>query len=281
MLSTTDQEVLIRNSVFGLVLYGVVTNVPGANQFVIPSLAGQGADKFMGSGFPYVAAVLQKGTGTGAAPQGQEQEITAYDNASGTFTTNAFSVPVAIGDQILIIAPSLAGGYDAQIADDHIHNYEVSFGAAAAPVGTTHVADIESTTPFSLTAVAHGAGFGTAVQILGSSDTPTSIGTPPRQTGQYFFDLRRLWLIALSQTSVYIMRIIWGSSSQTAAQAIAAGQYTNVICQNFLGNCIYQESPSVRIPIGSNVWAQILNPNAIAATATFLYSLHEYPSLSQ
>jgi hypothetical protein len=169
---------------------------------------------------------------------------------------------------------------EAAIIDDHFHNYDVTFGAAAVPVGTTHVADIESVTPFSVTAVAHGAGWGTPVQILGSSDTPTSIGTPPRMTGQAYCDLRKLWIIALSQTSLYIMRIIWGTSAQTAAQAVALGHYIDVPLQNFLGNCIYQETENIRIPIGSNVWASIFNSNAAAATATFIYSLHEYPSPS-
>ena len=169
---------------------------------------------------------------------------------------------------------------EAEIVDDHLHNYDVAFGAAAVPVGTTHIADIESTTPFSVTAVAHGAGWGTPVQILGSADTPTSIGTPPRMTGQVYFDLRKLWLISLSQTSLYIMRIIWGSTSQTAAQAITAGQYTDQPLQNFVGQCIFQEVENIRAPIGSNIWSSIFNSNAVAAVATFVYSIHEYPSLS-
>lgn len=108
MLSDTDSEVLIRNSIFGLSLYGVVTAVPGANQFTIPNLSGMGVNKFVGVTNPYVAFVLRKGTGTGLAPQGEQQPITAYVNATGSFTTSAFTVAVAAGDEILILSPNLA-----------------------------------------------------------------------------------------------------------------------------------------------------------------------------
>jgi len=170
---------------------------------------------------------------------------------------------------------------EAAIMDDHFHNYELVFGLAAAPVGTTHAADIESANPFTITAVAGGGSFGTPVLILGSSDTPTSMGSPPRQTGQTLFDLRKFWIIALSQTTIYIVRIIWGTPSQSAAQAIAAGQYTETCLQNFVGNCVFEEFFNVRVPVGNLVWAQCYNAHAVqAATATFLFSLHEYPSLS-
>ncbi len=85
----------------GLVYYGTVTAVPGANQFTIPALAGMGAGKFMGGG-PYYAIVFRDAGGVGAAPQGEYQNITVYDNATGTFTTAAFSAVVAVGDEILI-----------------------------------------------------------------------------------------------------------------------------------------------------------------------------------
>ncbi len=97
----------VYGSVAGLCLYGVVTAI-AANQFTIPSLAGLGTGKFASATNPYWAFVLRKGDGTGAAPEGEQQPITAYDNGTGTFTAPGFGGGgVAIGDEILILHPDL------------------------------------------------------------------------------------------------------------------------------------------------------------------------------
>jgi len=93
----------------GLVYYGVVTDVPFANTFTIATLVGMGAGKFTNvGGLSYSAFVQRDASGPGAAPQGEYQPITAYDTGGGTFTTPAFTAPVGIGDEILIIHPFLA-----------------------------------------------------------------------------------------------------------------------------------------------------------------------------
>ncbi len=97
----------VFGSLSGLIQYGVVTAVPGANQFTIPTLAGQGAGKFSDATDPFWAFVYRKGDGSAGAPQGEQQQITAYDSATGTFTTNAFTVAVAANDEILIVNPDL------------------------------------------------------------------------------------------------------------------------------------------------------------------------------
>lgn len=93
----------------GLVYYGVVTEVPFVNTFTIPALAGLGAAKFTNvGGLSYSAFVQRDASGPGAPPQGEYQPITAYDSGGGTFTTNAFTAAVGIGDEILIIHPFLS-----------------------------------------------------------------------------------------------------------------------------------------------------------------------------
>lgn len=94
----------------GLCYYGVVTAVPMANQFTIASLAGLGAGKFIDLGLvtQYYAFVLRDAGGGGAAPQGEYQPVTNYATGTGNFSANAFTVPVAVGDEILIIHPFLA-----------------------------------------------------------------------------------------------------------------------------------------------------------------------------
>jgi hypothetical protein len=93
----------------GLSYYGVVDAVPGANQFTIGALAGLGAGKFAGATNPFMAFVIRDAGGASAAPQGEQQAITAYVTATGVFTTAAFTAAVAVGDEILLLHPDVAG----------------------------------------------------------------------------------------------------------------------------------------------------------------------------
>lgn len=92
----------------GLVYYGTVTEIVAANEFRIPELAGLGTGKFMDFENPYYAFVFRDAAGGAAAPQGESQVIINYNDGIGSFTTNAFSIPVAVGDEILIVHPFLA-----------------------------------------------------------------------------------------------------------------------------------------------------------------------------
>jgi len=98
------------DTIQGLVYYGVVTEVPGVGEFTIPTLAGLGAAKFIDTSLvnQYYAFVFRDAAGGGDAPQGESQPITNYGTGGGTFASNAFTVPVGIGDEILIIHPFLA-----------------------------------------------------------------------------------------------------------------------------------------------------------------------------
>jgi hypothetical protein len=95
----------------GLVYYGVVDNVPGANQFRIPALAGLGAGKFANVGSalnPYYAYCLRDAAGAGDLPQGQQNPITAYLN-TGVFTAPGFAGGgIGVGDEVLIIHNNLS-----------------------------------------------------------------------------------------------------------------------------------------------------------------------------
>lgn len=94
----------------GLCFHGVVTDVPGANQFTIAGLAGLGAGAFfdLAGVNPYWAFVFRDAAGGGAAPQGEALAITNYATLTGNFTAGAFTVPIAVGDEVLIIHPFLA-----------------------------------------------------------------------------------------------------------------------------------------------------------------------------
>ncbi len=87
--------------------HGVVTAVPGANQFTIPGLIGHGAGKFSDVTAPYRAFVLRDAGGAGAAPQGEMQLVTGYTTTTGVFITAPFTAAVAVGDEILLLHPRL------------------------------------------------------------------------------------------------------------------------------------------------------------------------------
>ncbi len=101
---------LFNTNMLGLSYYGVVSTVPGANQFTIPVLAGLGAGKFSNvvPSLAYQAFVLRDAAGGSAAPQGESQPISGYATNTGNFSAGVFTSAVAIGDEILIIHPFLA-----------------------------------------------------------------------------------------------------------------------------------------------------------------------------
>lgn len=126
------RDFLSMNS--GLVFYGVVTDVPGANQFTLTELIGQGAGKFADATNPWSAYVFRDAGGLGAVPQGEIQLITAYNTLTGDFTTIAFTAAVAVNDEILIVHPSIAGGVSSL---DSVYFDEVLGSAGTTmPVGT-------------------------------------------------------------------------------------------------------------------------------------------------
>lgn len=127
----TDIVSLLLNQ--GLVYYGVVTAVPGANQFTIAALAGLGAGKFNGATNPYQAFVFRDAGGAAAAPQGEMKAITAYTTATGAFTTSAFTAAVAVSDEILILHPRLAEIVPIKTQTDKIPNFEQEVEWASTP----------------------------------------------------------------------------------------------------------------------------------------------------
>lgn len=122
---------------------------------------------------------------------------------------------------------------------------------------------------FDLTAAADST-FGTAVQILGSDDTPWT-------TGYTVFDLSEGFVTAVNSNAVYKLRVSWGAS---IAEAWAAKDYSDTWFRGDSSNP--QQSHPVefsiamhRLPVGTLVWVQIANA-AGAQTASFLFAGHEY-----
>jgi hypothetical protein len=128
-LAVGDQLLLLHPSIAsigpggssqGSVYYGVVTAVPGLNQFSVAGLIGLGDTKFTG----WYAYVFRQAGGLGAPPHHERQIITVYTSAGGVFTTNPFTAPVGIGDEILILNPSLVGGQLVVAANAVVANWQ-------------------------------------------------------------------------------------------------------------------------------------------------------------
>jgi hypothetical protein len=92
----------------GVVFRGTVTADDPGVSFTIAGLAGQGTGAFIDASTPWYAYVFRDAGGAAAAPQGEQRQITGYTSATGLFTTNAFSVPVVTGDDVVILAGRIA-----------------------------------------------------------------------------------------------------------------------------------------------------------------------------
>lgn len=87
-----------------LAYYGVITRVISATQFVAAGLAGLGDGALVG----YAAYVLAKANGTTTAPHAEQPAVSAYVSATGTFTHVAYTAPLAVGDQLLLLHPNIS-----------------------------------------------------------------------------------------------------------------------------------------------------------------------------
>jgi len=90
---------------------------PSTTTIVSSQLAGYGDSIF---DLRYYVQVIKNANSVGAAPEGEVKQITAYVSATGTFTTDAFSVNVEENDKILVMHESLVipGRNDANNAFD-------------------------------------------------------------------------------------------------------------------------------------------------------------------
>ena len=119
--SGTAAAYAIVNS--GLGFRGIVTAAVAGVSFTIGTLAGLGAGIFADATSPWYAYVLRDASsGTGGAPQGEYRKVLTYVTATGLFTTDAFSVAVAVTDDVIItsnILSTIRDLHDTDIPDIH------------------------------------------------------------------------------------------------------------------------------------------------------------------
>ena len=91
----------------GLIFSGDVTTFTDANTFASTDLVDRESDFFGGGAAGWYVFVTRDDGGAGAAPTGEYRLITNYVSGTGTFTHNAFSANLAVGDQVQIVHPML------------------------------------------------------------------------------------------------------------------------------------------------------------------------------
>ena len=164
-------------------------------------------------------------------------------------------------DEILHEAKEIAG---------HIHNHERLIAEHQNPTATVF-ADTSETAfyTFDFTAAADSS-FGTAVQILGSDDTPLKVGMTK-------YDFNKVMITSVNSNALYKMRFYCG---ETAEIAEAAGEITEIWFRGDDTNP--QQAQPVEIEFtmkrhdaGSSMWVAIACA-AGAQTASAVFGLHEY-----
>ena len=114
----------------------------------------------------------------------------------------------------------------------------------------------------------YGADVSDEAQVVGSADTPLTVG-------QLFFAVDKVLLLATSVATIYKLRIVYGTG--TMAAAITAGQFSEVMATALsaagLAMPVWVAMPLV--PVGWKVWVQAWNATD-DAWADFLVGIHEY-----
>ncbi len=122
---------------------------------------------------------------------------------------------------------------------------------------------------FDLTASADST-YGTAVQLLGSADTPVV-------SGFTFFDMHEVVITSVDSNALYKLRLAWGASSEAG---VAAGDYTDLWVwsdttnpQNVSNSGLEVQIPS--LAVGTLLWASIANA-AGGQTMSLKFTLLEH-----
>jgi hypothetical protein len=73
---------------------------------------------FIDANTPWYAYCFRDAGGAAGAPQGEQKLVTGYTSATGLFTTEAFSVPIAVGDDMIIMSGRIAAIPDIKAVTD-------------------------------------------------------------------------------------------------------------------------------------------------------------------
>lgn len=167
--------------------------------------------------------------------------------------------------------PTFIDGIDSIVreiehVEQHLHTREIWLGAAAAPAGETHIADVDSMTAF--VADAGNDTWGSWLQVIGSTDTPVV-------TGKVYFDPHRIMVSGVESANTET-RVQIGCGASGAA-AITAGTISEVMFS------VPANARNIPIPMKkqralatTKTWVRVWADGQNTSTVTFFLGIHEY-----
>lgn len=166
------------------------------------------------------------------------------------------------------LAEVLEATTETEVVEHHFHNRERWYGKSADQAGNNWMA--ANLTPFRAISGndAWGADANDEALLVGSADTPI-------RSGMKTFDMRQIFVSAVSVTTSCRIRIIWGTG--TMAAAISAGQWSEVMLAFFTAAGRSGPVPILmpRTPVGTKIWGQFWSATN-NATLDFFIGVHEY-----
>lgn len=150
--------------------------------------------------------------------------------------------------------------------EKHFHGSEFWWGSDGSPSETSAIA-ATVTAPF--VAVSGNDAWGTAIPVMGTSDTPAN-------AGDVRYDAHRVLVVDTDHATSYRMRFIWGSG--TSAAAISAGQWTEFMFITSGGPFTSGAPVEVMMPrgtVGEKLWCQVWSATNLSEV-DFFYGVHGY-----
>lgn len=187
----------------------------------------------------------------------------------GDIKDEVYKIDLAAADGLAGVPGSVA--YMTAEVEEHLHSQEWWFGISTDQSGDNWAAD--RLVPFQ--AISGNGDYGgdanDEAKVIGADDTPVG-------AGMTLFDMHRILIDAVSQGTVYKLRVVWGDG--TMSEAILAGQYSE---SQFLFDSVNPQLSAgipvdIRLPrldVGTKVWVQCKNATD-NATIDFYVGLHEY-----
>lgn len=197
----------------------------------------------------------------------QASQIGSLANTGGTATLAGI-----LGDVANVTVASSLANILAEVTEveGHFHTRARWFGKKAVQTATDWADD--TLTPFQAISGngAYGSDANDEAQVFGTADTVIA--------GQTKFDMSRILVVASSVTSIYKLRLVYGTG--TMADAIAAGQYTETmaVVASASSRIAAEDIRMPRLTIGTDkVWLQCWNATN-NATIDFFVGIHGYVS---
>ena len=175
-------------------------------------------------------------------------------------------VDSAATDGLAGVHNSLA--YRVHEIERHMHSYERWLEVAAAPAGTTHVADPAGTGAGAWTIDAGNLAYGDWVHIVGSTDTPIIAGSA-------YYDPHKILVTDTERNAIYVLQFGFGV---TGAAALLAGTYSEVPfypAANLVDSGP-MEIQSRRHAAGDMMWVRCICPGFADGELDFIIGIHEY-----